>query len=512
VRILFAAILVSFASLSQAASNFTFEPAPGPHGVGLRVVEQYDYARAYRGRYDVVTGKAVTGETARPMQTVVWYPAQKGGKRVSYGDYANLNISADSFGLPAAQISKEAQARQKTVALEVGEAQAAAELAGAMLAVRGAPPLAGKFPVVIYAPSFSASAAENAELCEYLASHGYLVIASPSMGASTRSMTDNLEGIETQAADIAFLIAYAHTLPQADISKLAVAGFSWGGISNVFVAARDSRVKALVNLDGSVRYWPELVEQSGYVRPARVAVPMLFLAARPRSLEELAKRGKPVTSFLNEMKYSDLYTVTLHPMEHMAFASESLHLLSTKRFVEYSRAEAGQAYGWMARYVLQFLNAYLLGQEPGKTFLNNTPQQNGVPGHMVSVAKALSQGPAPTLEMLAFESAKSGFSNVEQVYQAMRKRDAKFEVAEPVLNAWGYKLLGAGERKGAIAVLKLVTVLHPDSGNAYDSLAEAYEANADKALAIENYQRSLQLDPSNSNAENHLKALGAAPR
>jgi len=513
VRILFAAVVLSFASLSQAASNFTFDPAPGPHGVGLRVVEQYDYTRTYRGRYDVVTGKAITGETARPVQTVVWYPAaQKAGKRVSYGDYANLNITADSFGLSAAEIGKAAAARLADAGNEIGAAQAAAELAAPMQAVRDAKPAAGKFPVVIYAPSFSAGAAENAELCEYLASHGYVVISSPSMGATTRSMTDNLEGIETQAADIAFLVGYAHTLPQADLGKLAVAGFSWGGISNVFLAARDSRVKALVNLDGSVRYWPEMIEQAKYVQPARVAIPMLFLAQRPRSLEDVARRGKPVTSFLNEMKYSDLYTVTLHPMEHLAFASESLHMVSDKRFEEYSRAEAGQAYGWMSRYVLNFLNAYLLGQEQGKTFLNSTPKQNGVPAHMVSVVKAMSQGPAPTLETLSAEAAKSNFSKVQEVFAAMRKRDPKFTIPEPVLNDWGYKLLRSGNGTAAIEILKLATVIYPESGNAFDSLAEAYEVSQDKAQAIENYQRSLQLDPGNSNAEKHLKALGAAPR
>ncbi|MGB9990112.1 dienelactone hydrolase family protein [Massilia sp. SM-13] len=511
-RILFAAVILSFAGLSQAAPNFTFDPAPGPHGVGVRVVEQYDYTRNYRGRYDVVTGKPVTGETARPVQTVVWYPAQKSGKRVSYGDYFNLNITADQFGMPAAEIRKAAEVRLQDVAGQTSAAVASAELAAPMLAVRDAKPVAGKFPVVIYAPSFSAGAAENAELCEYLASHGYVVIASPSMGAATRSMTDNLEGIEAQAADIAFLIGYAHTLPQADLGKLAVAGFSWGGISNVFVAARDSRVKALVNLDGSVRYWPEMIEQAKYVQPARVAIPMLFLAQRPRSLEDLARRGKPVTSFLNEMKYSDLYTVTLHPMEHHAFASDSLHMLSDKRFEEYSRAEAGQAYGWMARYVLNFLNAYLLGQEQGKAFLNNTPKQNGVPPHMASMVKTMSQGAAPTLEMLAAEAGKTNFANVQEVFTAMRKREPKFTISEPVLNDWGYKLLRGGNGKAAVEILKLATVLYPDSGNAFDSLAEAHEANQDKVQAVENYQRSLQLDPGNSNAEKHLKALGAAPR
>lgn len=508
-RLLITLILCCAASLSQAASNFSFDVAPGPHGVGLRVVEQYDYARSYLGNYDLVTGKAVTVEKARPMQTVIWYPAQKAGKRVTYGDYTRLNFGVEKFGLGQADIDAALAGWLKQQRVNNGPEQAGAELVRPMWAVRDGKAAPGKFPVVIYAPSFGAGATENADLCEYLASHGYVVIASPSMGAHARGMSGDLEGIETQAADIAFLIGYAHTLPQADTARVAVAGYSWGGISNVFAAARDSRIKALVNLDGSVRYWGELIEQAKNVVPARVAVPMLFLAQRPLSMEELAKRDKPLVSFLNGMKYSDLYTVTLHPMEHFAFTSEALRFIATSNFSEYSAAEVSQAHGWMARYVLQFLNAYLLGQAPAKTFLANTPGQNGVPAHMVTAVTQLAQGPAPTLEMLAAEASKTGFADVEAVYAAMRKRDPKFALPEPVLNGWGYKLLSGGDGKGAIAVFKLVTALHPESGNAYDSLAEAYEAGEDKAQAIHNYQRALELNPRNENAAAHLKALGA---
>ena len=51
--------------------------------------------------------------------------------------------------------------------------------------------------------------------------------------------------------------------------------------------------------------------------------------------------------------------------------------------------------------------------------------------------------------------------------------------------------------------------LHPDSWNTYDSLAEAYEASGDRALAITNYQRSLALNPKNVHGIQHLKALAA---
>ena len=41
----------------------------------------------------------------------------------------------------------------------------------------------------------------------------------------------------------------------------------------------------------------------------------------------------------------------------------------------------------------------------------------------------------------------------------------------------------------------------------YDSVAEAYKANGNRELAIKNYKRSLELDPSNTNAVQHLRKL-----
>jgi len=99
-------------------------------------------------------------------------------------------------------------------------------LAMPLWAVQDAPPESGRFPLFVYAPSFSAMSWENADLCEYLASHGYVVVASPDMGATTRNVTGDLTGIDAQARDISFLIGYGQTLPNTDISKVAVAGLA----------------------------------------------------------------------------------------------------------------------------------------------------------------------------------------------------------------------------------------------------------------------------------------------
>ena len=49
----------------------------------------------------------------------------------------------------------------------------------------------------------------------------------------------------------------------------------------------------------------------------------------------------------------------------------------------------------------------------------------------------------------------------------------------------------------------------PSSGNAYDSLGEAYLDGGDKTLAIAHYKKALQLNPKNRSAAAALRKLRA---
>jgi len=77
------------------------------------------------------------------------------------------------------------------------------------------------------------------------------------------------------------------------------------------------------------------------------------------------------------------------------------------------------------------------------------------------------------------------------------------------LNQLGYQLLQQGDTKKAIAIFQLNVEAFPDFWNVYDSLGEAYLADGNKALAIKNYQRSVELNPENKGGINILKQLGA---
>ena len=53
--------------------------------------------------------------------------------------------------------------------------------------------------------------------------------------------------------------------------------------------------------------------------------------------------------------------------------------------------------------------------------------------------------------------------------------------------------------------------VYPDAFNPYDSLGEAYMADGQNELARTNYEKSLELNPDNTNAAQMLQKLGVKP-
>ncbi len=102
-----------------------------------------------------------------------------------------------------------------------------------------------------------------------------------------------------------------------------------------------------------------------------------------------------------------------------------------------------------------------------------------------------------------------GIEDALELYATLKAHHPeKYSFAEEELNTLGYRLLDRERIAEAIEVFKLNVAAYPESGNVYDSLAEAYMVQGDNALAIEFYKKSLEKDPNNSNAEAMLTRLG----
>jgi glyoxylase-like metal-dependent hydrolase (beta-lactamase superfamily II) len=112
---------------------------------------------------------------------------------------------------------------------------------------------------------------------------------------------------------------------------------------------------------------------------------------------------------------------------------------------------------------------------------------------------------ATVLGEMLDESDTAAFKSKFQEIQAAD--GSKYYFDEIELNRLGYRLLNQNKIDQAILVFEANVELYPEAFNAYDSLGEAYMLKGETELAIQNYQKSLELDPSNANAVEKLKTL-----
>ena len=84
-----------------------------------------------------------------------------------------------------------------------------------------------------------------------------------------------------------------------------------------------------------------------------------------------------------------------------------------------------------------------------------------------------------------------------------------YDFSEDEFIGLGYGLLRMKKVPDAIEIFKLSVEVYPQSYNTYDSLAEAYVDHGDKELAIKYYQKSIEINPGNTNGIEMLKKLTA---
>lgn len=113
-------------------------------------------------------------------------------------------------------------------------------------------------------------------------------------------------------------------------------------------------------------------------------------------------------------------------------------------------------------------------------------------------------------EELAEQYRKKGIKAALDYYEDLKKKcygRGAYDFGENSLNNLGYEILEKNDATSAIQVFQLNAELYPQSGNVWDSLAEAYMKSGDLKKAQENYEKALTLDPKNDNAKEMLKKI-----
>ncbi len=250
---LIAAALVGQAGVAVASPAAMKLPAPtGRYPVGTKELHLVD-----RNRIDPWTGKA------REMMVSLWYPSAGNGKPTSQfspgvADYYDRLIGPGS-----------------------------ADFASTVTHSRtGAIPLPVREQAILYSPGAMQSRFLGTALIEDLASRGYLVIGMDHTPIAPVQFPDRVE-LPQAGLDPAQVLAErvrdtSFVLDELGLSRVGMFGHSMGGYTTADAMIADPRIKAGINLDGSM--------DPRYGNAARVGVTRPFLlmgggtsSGRPRN-------------------------------------------------------------------------------------------------------------------------------------------------------------------------------------------------------------------------------------
>jgi hypothetical protein len=505
--ILCAALPVGVAAQSWSTPPLWEGLDPGHHTVGFRSYWRRDWSRSWTPSVDPL-GRPFPTPPARPVRMNVWYPARSlSGSSMTIADYL------DPAHTPGFEVEERVVRETDVGAVDRGgfrrmivpQALYDALLATPTAARQDATPAAGHFPVIVYALGQGDYTQEDIPFCEYLASHGYIVVSVPQLGTSPRRdvmFIHDPPSYDAQVSDLGFALANVlHDFAGADSSRIGAVGMSMGGVYATLLALRNSAVHVVIGRDPSIvavgapyayRYW-ESPEFDG----ARFRGHMLILYRQDST---------PRARIVDSLRFADRELIRLPNVTHTDFTGYpqySRHLppaaIDSFALAHRSPEAAARMYAATARYTACYLDAILARGEPTASGCGT------IPGGEV---ERLPPAPGPTEEELYTEMHARGLESAVRMYRRTAPAtppdvNMRRTIMQRIANELGY----ASRPREEAAYLQLMTVVFPDA-DAFEHAGDTWAGVHEIATAREDYERALAIDPARKDVRDKIAALG----
>jgi hypothetical protein len=113
------------------------------------------------------------------------------------------------------------------------------------------------------------------------------------------------------------------------------------------------------------------------------------------------------------------------------------------------------------------------------------------------------------MEMQKAIDDKGVEAGIARYHELKKNKPDEYDFSEESINLLGYQYIDT-KLPTALAIFKLNIEENPGSWNVYDSYAEALLKDGQKELAIENYMKSIAINPGNQGGIDALKKLGVS--
>ena len=486
------------AGATASASAVWGELEAGPYAPGFMAVEKYDYSRSFEAKRDYF-GTPIPGERGRPVQICIWYPAvaEAAAPRMVYGEYAFVYPGdARLYGFLGRLQEREIGVLYYFFNNDLG---AVIDLQSEeMAAVRDAPVADGRFPLILYGPHFNTNPTENLILCEYLASHGFVIASTHAYGPGALRSGEGGSDLEVLLADLGFVLASMHDFDFVDHDRIGVIGSGAGGIAALLFQMGNQYVDAVAGLnarflDSRMRV---LATDSPRYDVRSAAAPMFEICGGAQETFD--------PSLMDSLEFSERHLMTFPELGTLALNSYRMFLATAFGSNDSER----RAYEGTCRYLLNFFEAYLNGSEGARAFLGGTPGDNGMDPAAVTFAYMQGREVPPTQEQFMAIMEERGVETAVGIFEKFRAEDAGLVLfQENMCNYAGYGFLQRGRIEDAIGVFRMNAAAYPNSANTWDSLGEAYVAAGDAEHAAECYRKVLEVLPADASVSEEIREV-----
>ncbi|NNE67603.1 MAG: hypothetical protein HKN33_13650 [Pyrinomonadaceae bacterium] len=416
-------VLFSFPSNLISASDeipeMWGELRPGSYKVGFRTIFTYDLSRP-AVPYSDWDGKLYpTRETkGRQMQINIWYPAKLTDKsrRLDFRHYLDLTARQTDFRPldKARRAFGDAQFIYKTNALGGGGSFTRAKLDTLKKlktnAFENAVPVNGEFPLIVF-PN-GGSPAFQSIMCEYFASHGFVVAAVVLKGREASTDEVSVKGFETAISDLDFAVGKTLELPNVDNTKICMIGNANTSSQIVAYHTRNQNVDCMVSLEGGLlsAFEQRILRGTPFYDPQAVNKPILAIYAPHPSIDP---------KNIEHLKYSTRYLAHFPKMSEFHF----LNYGPFERFVPgiIGKPKGDVAYGFErgAELCTDFFKAHLLDDSLSMARLTKT----AVTGPIDSFETKQGLPVPPSMTNLKDAFTKQGIEHLETTYSKLKKKD-----------------------------------------------------------------------------------------
>jgi hypothetical protein len=359
IRLKLVLALLTSISWQVQGQSWTWESSkPGAFVVGYKTISAETFGRPF----------AVSPLTPRILPIHIWYPASEStGANMKFFEFVKAEQNPQWGNMSASMVLYN---RIKQFGDSAKLSKTVKQLEGITTnSLRNASPAPGKFPVVLLGNGLSSDGYFYSIMAEYLTSHGYVVVAFPSLPENISSgFTFSERGVLNQIYDMEMVMNEIAELPFVDINKVSLAAWSVGGASQLLFQMKHPLAKAVVSMDAASQYsyGKELITHSTYYDSASFKTPFLNLvAAGP------ARFVVPRSSFFFDTIATVKQQFIFPALSHANFLSLQQYVV----WLENPDPKIKYSYEKMCEVIRLFLDSHVLEKPESKRKLNSLPSQ-----------------------------------------------------------------------------------------------------------------------------------------